>query len=148
MIQVTSDAFDDGEPIPKKYSGEGENVSPPISWSGIPEGAEEIALTCSDPDAPRPEPYVHWVLWGMPAEQDGLPEGQAKNAQQGNNSAHSMGYTGPMPPEGHGTHHYEFRVMALDTNIELSPGASADDLARAMEGHILDEGKLVGTYER
>jgi hypothetical protein len=114
----------------------------------VPEDARELALTCSDPDAPMPEPYVHWVLWGIPADQEGLPEGQAKNAMQGTNSANELGYTGPMPPEGHGTHHYEFRVVALDENLELAQGASADDLVREMEGHILDEGQLVGTYER
>jgi hypothetical protein len=148
MIQVTSEAFDDGGPIPKKYSGEGDNVSPPLSWSGVPEEAVELAVTCSDPDAPRPEPYVHWVLWGIPAGQDGLPEDQAKNAKQGTNSAGGTGYTGPMPPEGHGTHHYEFRVIALDDSIELAQGAGADDLVRAMEGHILEEATIVGTYER
>jgi hypothetical protein len=148
MIQLTSEAFDDGQSIPKKYTGDGQNVSPPLSWSGVPEGAVELAVTCSDPDAPTPQPYVHWVLWGIPADQDCLPEGQAKNARQGTNSANGTGYTGPMPPEGHGTHHYEFRVVALDDNIQLAQGASADDLVREMEGHILDEGELVGTYER
>jgi hypothetical protein len=88
------------------------------------------------------------VLWGIPAAQDGLPEGKPTNAQQGTNSAGKVGYTGPMPPEGHGTHHYEFRVVALDQNIQLAPGAGADDLVRAMDNHILDEGVLLGTYER
>ena len=148
MMQVTSAAFDDGEEIPRKYSGEGKNISPPISWELGPGDAQEYALVCDDPDAPTPKPWVHWVVYGIPAEVNSLAEGDASDYSQGTNTAGEEGYTGPMPPEGHGTHHYHFTVYALDEELDLEPGLSKEQLLSALKGHILAEGELVGTYER
>lgn len=147
-IGVSSPAFEAGGTIPRRHTGEGEDVSPPLEWSGLPEGTRELALICDDPDAPMPEPFVHWVLYKIPANKSGLSEGSAEGALEGRNSFGKVGYGGPMPPEGHGTHHYHFKVYALETQLDATPGLSKDQLLAAMEGHVLAEGELVGTYER
>ncbi len=148
MIALTSSAFEAGERIPKKYSKEGENVSPPLSWSGAPEGTKELALICDDPDAPRPEPWVHWVLYKIPAETAALAEGESGGALEGKTSSGRAGYGGPMPPQGHGVHHYHFKIYSLDRPLELEAGADKKSVLRAMQGRVLAEGELVGTYER
>lgn len=148
-ITVTSPAFAQGERIPKKhaYRPEGTNVSPPLQWSGVPAGAKELALLCDDPDAPTNEPWVHWVLYKIPATATGLKEGAA-NGVAGENSWEEGGYGGPMPPAGHGTHHYHFKLFALDAPTNLKPGATKKDLLKAIQGHVLAQGELVGTYSR
>jgi hypothetical protein len=113
-----------------------------------PGDAQEYALVCDDPDAPTPKPWVHWVVYGIPAEVNSLPEGDASDYSQGTNTAGEQGYTGPMPPEGHGTHHYHFTVYALDEELDFEAGLSKEQLLSALKGHILAEGELVGTYER
>jgi Raf kinase inhibitor-like YbhB/YbcL family protein len=155
-IVVESKAFKANERIPVKYTGEGEDISPPLTWSGVPAATKEIALIMDDPDAPTPEPWVHWVLYKVPAGTSGLPEKVANQeklsvppgALQGKTSAPKIGYHGPMPPKGHGVHHYHFKVYALDAALELKPGLDKKSLLKAMAGHILAEGELVGTYER
>jgi Raf kinase inhibitor-like YbhB/YbcL family protein len=155
-IQVTSKAFESGQPIPPKYTADGENLSPALRWDGAPEGTRELALIVDDPDAPRPEPFVHWVIYKIPADAAGLPEGiphglkvaTPAGAMQGTNSFGNIGYDGPAPPPGHGTHHYHFRLYALDQPLNLKGGLDKQALLRDMSGHILDEGELVGTYER
>jgi Raf kinase inhibitor-like YbhB/YbcL family protein len=147
-VQVSSPAFEAGDAIPRRYTGEGEDVSPPLEWSGLPEGTREVALICDDPDAPMPEPFVHWVVYKIPANSTGFPEGNTEEALEGRNSFGRMGYGGAMPPEGHGTHHYYFKIYALDAQLDATPGLIKDQLLAAMEGHVLDEGQLVGTYER
>lgn len=147
-ITVQSSGFAAGERIPEKYTGEGLDVSPPLSWSGIPAGTKEIALICDDPDAPTPKPWVHWVAYKIPPDSGGLAEGSAGDAVEGKNDFGRIGYGGPMPPPGHGVHHYYFKTYALDTELGLKPGASKDQLLKAMEGHVLAQGELVGTYER
>ncbi len=147
-ISVQSSAFEREARIPEKYTGEGEDVSPPLSWSGVPEGTQEIALICDDPDAPTTQPWVHWVLYKLPGDTTGLAEGQTGGAIEGVNDFRRTVYGGPMPPPGHGVHHYHFNVYALDTKLDLKAGASKDQLLAAMKGHILAEGELVGTYER
>jgi Raf kinase inhibitor-like YbhB/YbcL family protein len=157
-IQVTSTAFTEGQPIPKKYTGEGQDVSPAISWSGVPAGTKELALICDDPDAPTDEPWVHWVIYKIPASLTGLPEGLPREARskniagalQGRNSwpKDNVGYRGPMPPVGHGPHHYYFRVYALDAPLTVEPGLDKRTLLEQIEGHVLDEGVLMGTYQR
>ena len=147
-IEVSSPAFEPGGPIPRKYAGEGQDVSPTLSWSGLPEETKEIALICDDPDAPRPKPWVHWVVYKIPADRAGLPEGSVQGAIEGENDFGVTGYGGPMPPKGHGVHHYHFKVYALDTELEAAAGLTKDQLLEAMEGHVLAEGELVGTYER
>lgn len=158
-IQLTSTAFEDGKPIPVKYTGEGEDVSPPLKWSGVPDEARELAIICDDPDAPTNEPWVHWVIYKIPPSVSSLPEGVLKNmrlqdppgALQGRNSwpsGQTIGYRGPMPPPGHGPHRYFFRIYALDAKLSTEPGATKSALLADMKGHIIAEGQLVGTYER
>ena len=147
-IRVSSPAFEADDAIPRKYTREGEDVSPPLEWSGLPEGTREVVLICDDPDAPIPEPFVHWVVYKIPAHKAGLSEGSPEGALEGPNDFDEVGYGGPMPPKGHGRHHYHFKVYALDTELEAIPRLSKDQLLAAMEGHVLDEGELVGTYAR
>ncbi len=157
-LTVHSSAFDEGKPIPKKHAGEGEDVSPALTWAGAPAETKEFALIMDDPDAPGKEPWVHWVLYKVPAGTTSLKEGVAKTnkptepagAYQGKNSwpKDNIGYKGPMPPPGHGVHHYHFKVYALDTALKIEPGLSKAELLAAMKGHVLAEGELIGTYER
>ncbi len=157
-IEVTSTAFGPGESIPRKHTGEGDDLSPPIAWSGVPEEAQEIVVLCDDPDAPTPEPWVHWLIYGIPPDLGGLPEGvpneprlqDPPGAVQGKNSWESgitIGYRGPMPPPGK-PHRYHFKVYALDANLSLEPGGDKPALLQAIEGHVLAEGELMGRYER
>ncbi len=148
MIKVTSAAFENKAKIPKKHTGEGEDVSPPLSWEGAPEGTKELALICDDPDAPMAEPFVHWVLYKIPPDVSSLPEGGSGGAVEGENNFGTKGYKGPMPPPGHGVHHYHIKLYALDKPVDLGPGAGKNDVLKAIDGHVLDEGELVGTYER
>lgn len=158
-IKVTSTAFAEGQRIPTKYSGDGENVSPPLSWSNLPKGTKELLLICDDPDAPSPQPWVHWVIYKIPADCMGLPEGVATSKQldeprgalQGQNSwgsGQTIGYRGPAPPPGHGVHHYFFKIHALDSPLGVKPGEDKESLIAAISGHVLGEGQLMGTYER
>ena len=147
-IEVSSPAFESGATIPKKYTGEGQDISPPLKWSSLPQGTKEIAIICDDPDAPTQEPFVHWVLYNIPADQTGLPEGTTEGSLEGKNDFGGRGYGGCMPPRGHGAHPYHFKVYALDTKLDAPAGLSKEELLAAMEGRILDEGELVGTYVR
>jgi Raf kinase inhibitor-like YbhB/YbcL family protein len=156
-ITFTSSPFKAGESIPKKYTGEGEDVSPPLAWSSVPHGARELALICDDPDAPNGT-WVHWVIYKIPATTKSLPEGIPREptpptpagALQGTNSwdSDNIGYRGPMPPPGHGVHHYHFKLYALDKPLDLKPGIDKKSLLAAMQGHIIGQGEIVGTYER
>ena len=158
-IQITSSAFAQGHAIPKKYTGDGVDVSPPLSWSAIPEGTKELALICDDPDAPQAEPWVHWVIYKIPAEAKGLPEGAPRKSRlkephgavQGKNSwpaSEAIGYRGPYPPQGHGVHHYYFKLYALDAPLDEEPGLDKKALIEKIKAHVLTEGVLMGTYER
>jgi len=150
-IVVSSEAFKDGETIPPEYTCDGKNVSPALLWEGIPAGAKSIALIMDDPDAPGGM-FVHWVLYNIPASARKLPEGMAKNETLGDGSRQGMtdfgrvGYGGPCPPKG--THRYYFKVYALDTMLNMQPGASKKQLENAMKGHILAQGELMGRYGR
>ncbi len=156
-IQITSSAFTQGQPIPKKHTGEGVDVSPPLSWSNLPVGVKELALICDDPDAPNGD-WVHWVIYKISASAKGLPEGVPRTAKlkepvgalQGKNSwpaAEATGYRGPMPPPGK-VHHYYFKLYALDTPLHAEPGLDKKALLEQIKGHILGEGQLMGTYKR
>ncbi len=152
---LTSPAFAGGDRIPKQYTGEGADSSPPLEWADPPEGARSLALICDDPDAPAGT-WDHWLIWNIPADRRNLPEGvpatetvtDLGGACQGNNSWPKIGYGGPMPPPGHGVHHYHFALYALDQTLELAPGADKQALLAAIEGHILAEAKLTGLYSR
>ncbi len=146
-IRVTSPAFADGQPIPQKYSCDGENVSPPLEWHGIPDSAKSIALICDDPDAPSGT-FTHWVLYDIPAAATRLSEGAADTGKAGLNSFGKIGYGGPCPPPRDAAHRYVFRVYALDVASVGKPGLAGSDLSAAIEGHVLAEGELVGRYQR
>jgi Raf kinase inhibitor-like YbhB/YbcL family protein len=145
-LELTSGAFQDGEPIPTKYTCDGEDVSPPLAWSSVPEGTQSLALIVHDPDAPSGD-FLHWLAWNIDPGPGGLGEGVAPPAE-GTSGFGRTGYGGPCPPPGHGTHHYIHHLHALDTTLDLDSGAGRDDLQGAMEGHVLADGRLVGTYER
>jgi Raf kinase inhibitor-like YbhB/YbcL family protein len=155
-IKVESPAFVSNAKIPTKFTGDGEDVSPGLTWSNLPAGAKELALICDDPDAPTSEPWVHWVIYRIAADAKGLPENVAKTASpaepkgalQGKNSWSKIGYGGPAPPKGHGLHHYLFKLYALDAPLNVSSGLTKKDMLAAMKGHILAQGELVGTYQR
>jgi hypothetical protein len=147
-MTVTSAAFQQGQRIPRKHTGEGEDVSPPLAWTGAPAETKEFALICDDPDAPTPKPWVHWVAYQIAAATTSLAEGNAGGALEGRNGWGKTGYRGPMPPPGHGVHRYFFRVYALDQALGLKAGASKEQLLAAMQGHLLAQGELMGTYER
>lgn len=152
IITVGSSAFKEGEFIPKKYTGEGADVSPPLTLSGIPEGAKSIAIICNDPDAPVGN-WVHWVIFNIKPDTKSLAENLPKTvtvletANQGTNDFRKIGYNGPMPPPGK-PHRYFFKVYALDTILKLPESTKKADLEKAMKGHILAEGQLMGKYKR
>ncbi len=155
-MNIESDAFSDGSLIPVRYTGDGDDISPGLSFTGIPAGARELALIVDDPDAPRAEPWVHWVIYKMPASVAGLPEGVAPSGGaappvgtvQGPNDFGEEEYGGPAPPVGHGVHHYHFRLYALDADLDLPVGLGKSQLLEAIEGHVLATAEFVGTYER
>ena len=152
-LTIRSDAFEYGQSIPREYTGEGEDVSPPLSWTGVPASARQLALICDDPDAPRPDPWVHWVIYNLSADTTGLAEGVACDeapgrAAEGLNTWGSVGYGGPMPPPGHGVHHYRFHLYALDVPADLPAGLSKEQLLGRLSGHVVGEAELVGVYER
>ncbi|MBD3335938.1 MAG: YbhB/YbcL family Raf kinase inhibitor-like protein [Candidatus Eisenbacteria bacterium] len=147
-MRIRSPAFEPGQSIPKKHTGEGANSSPPLKWEEAPQGTREFALICDDPDAPGDRPWIHWVLYGIPGDTRELAEDNAGRAKEGKNNTGELGYTGPMPPPGHGVHHYHFKLYALDSPVDLDRGASKSELLKTMEGHILGQSELIGTYER
>jgi len=143
---LSSDAFRPGEPIPARYTCEGEDVSPPLSWSGAPEQARSLALIVDDPDAPGGR-FNHWLAWDIDPTAEGLAEGEAAPSE-GSNDFGAVGYRGPCPPPGHGAHRYVFRLFALDSDLDLAAGASRQELERAIGTHALAVAELIGTYER
>ena len=145
-IQVSSSAFTEGSTIPKKYTCDGENVSPALEWSGIPRGTKSLALIVDDPDAPG-STFVHWVLYDIPAETTGLPEGVTGAGTQGKSSFGKTGYGGPCPPKGP-AHRYFFKLYGLDTTLGLQGGATKADVEKAMQGHVLGQGQVMGKYGR
>jgi len=145
-IELTSTAFDDGEPIPRKYSCDGNNVSPPLSWSFLPEETRSLALIVHDPDAPSGD-FTHWLAWNLDPEDGGLDEGAAAPAQ-GTNGRGTPEYMGPCPPPGHGAHRYFHHLYALDGELDLEPGAAREQLQNEIDGRVLAEARLMGTYER
>ena len=150
-LKLTSTAFSNGADIPTKYTCDGADVSPALSWSGAAQGTRSLALIADDPDAPSGT-FTHWVLYAIPASTTQLPEGLPKNEQtdvgrQGRSGFGRVGYGGPCPPPGK-PHRYFFKLFALDTDLTLVPGASRADLERAMKGHILEQAEWMGRYQR
>ncbi len=153
VITLHSPAFNNGKPIPKKYTCDGENLSPPLIWDTPTTAAVSLALLVEDPDAPVGT-WTHWILFNLPTNIQSLPENVPhekilKNgARQGTNDFKEIGYGGPCPPPGHGTHRYFFRLYALDVTLNLPPTAKRLQVIEDMKGHILAYGVLMGTYER
>jgi len=151
-LNVQSTAFAGGAMIPAKFSGDGKDLSPELSWSKVPAQTKSIAVTCTDPDAPGGV-WWHWIVFNLPPTTTQLAEGQSKagtlasGACQGNNDFDKTGYNGPAPPRG-AVHHYHFTVLALDSKLALKPGCSKAELTAALTGHILARGEHVGTYVR
>jgi Raf kinase inhibitor-like YbhB/YbcL family protein len=145
-LELSSPAFDEGEPIPEQHTADGEGTSPALRWSHLPEGTTTLALIVHDPDAPSGD-FVHWLAWNIDPEPGGLEEGTPAPGQ-GTHGFGGPGWTGPAPPEGHGPHRYVFGLYALDTQLDLEQGAAREQLEGALEGHVLGEAKLMGIYER
>jgi len=151
-FELTSSAFEAEETIPDRYTCEGADVSPPLSWRDAPGGTESFALLCEDPDAPGGT-FTHWLLYGIPSTKDGLPEGVENDphlswgAAQGRNDFGNIGYGGPCPPMG-SAHRYYFRLYALDEALDLPPGASRHQLLSRVEDHALARTGLMGRYGR
>lgn len=155
-MRISSPQFVGGMPIPRKFTSEGPDFSPELRFDMVPPAAKSLAIIVDDPDAPRPEPWVHWVIFDLPADLKALPEHVATDAKppqptgavQGRNTWGTVGYRGPEPPKGHGIHHYHFKLYALDQVLEPQVGLDKDALLKSMRGHILAESELIGTFER
>jgi Raf kinase inhibitor-like YbhB/YbcL family protein len=164
-LTVTSTAFKNGDALPIEYTADGRNISPPLQWAGAPATTREFALILDDPDATTPLPFVHWVIYKIPANATGLPEalpmggavkapgmetaiqGATGFAMYARGGGLQPGYRGPAPPTGK-PHHYTFHVFALNAPLEAKDGMTRDDLLKAMDGKIIAQGELVGVYER
>jgi len=155
-IKIESTAFKNEEMIPSKYTCDGENINPPLNITGIPEGTKSVALILDDPDAPSGV-FTHWIFWNLDPGQTEIREKDSiEDGIVGENDAGETGYAGPCPPasselqrgEPSGTHRYFFKIYALDNFLALPHGAQRDELEKAMEGHIIDEGELIGKYTR
>lgn len=151
-LQLTSKAFHDGQPIPKKYTCSGQDVSPELAWTGAPAETKSMALIVDDPDAPAGV-WVHWVIYDLPTGTRELPEGMPKDrelgdgARQGKNDFGKIGYGGPCPPSGP-AHRYFFKLYALREKAGLSAGATKADLERAMKGKVIEQATLTGKFGR
>jgi Raf kinase inhibitor-like YbhB/YbcL family protein len=147
-LSISSSAFGQHGKIPRQYAGDGDNRSPPLAWKGVPHGTRQLALVCNDPDAPLPTGFTHWVIYGIPPDSEGIPEGGGASFVQGLNGMGKPGYIGPAPPQGHGLHHYYFWLYALGDGPEFKPNLSREALVDAMANRVLAQARLVGTYER
>lgn len=150
-LKLTSSAFNEGDMIPKPYTCDGQDISPPLAWTGAPAGTKSFALICDDPDAPVGV-WDHWVCFNLPPGLTGLPEAVPRTevlpsgGLHGRNSWGKIGYGGPCPPSG--VHRYFFKLYALDTELSLKAGATKKDVEKTMQGHILAEAQLMGRYKR
>ena len=147
-LRIVSPAFTPLEHIPKRYTSEGENISPPLEWSGLPPGTQQLALICHDPDAPMPHGFTHWTIYGIPPSVNRLAEADGSKFTEGINNADQPGYTGPAPPVGHGPHHYYFWLYALDKELDLKSGLNREQLLEVIAEHVIEQARLVGVYER
>jgi Raf kinase inhibitor-like YbhB/YbcL family protein len=154
-LKITSPAFEDGGPMAAKYTCEGSDIAPPLKWEGVPHGTRSLALIEDDPDAPDPAApkmtYVHWVLYNLPPDTGGLPEGVTSSnlpagTLEGLNDWRRTGYGGPCPPIGR--HRYFHKLYALDVVLEDLKHPTKDRLLKAMEGHVIEKTEIVGTYKK
>ncbi len=144
-LKLKSSAFSHHERIPQRHASDGENVSPALEWTGVPEGTKAFAIVVHDPDAPLVDGFTHWVAYGISADRTSLPEGGG-DVIEGKTSIGEDGYGGPAPPPGHGSHHYYFWIYALDDDLELAPGLDRRALLERIEDHVIEQARLVGTY--
>jgi Raf kinase inhibitor-like YbhB/YbcL family protein len=147
-LRIYSPAFASLENIPKRYTSEGENVSPPLAWSGVPPETQQLVLICHDPDAPLPYGFTHWLIYSIPPTVSQIAEADGGKFTEGINSSNQPGYTGPAPPKGHGPHHYYFWLYALDANLALKPDMNREQLLDVIANHVIEQARLVGVYER
>ena len=154
-IGLSSPAFEDGTAIPPRYTADGEKISPPLAWTGLPPGAAGLVLIVQDPDAPTPDPLVHLLAWDLPPHMQGLPEGEFRSPGHegldevlGRNSYLQSAWLPPDPPSGHGAHLYAFQIFALDRKLDFDGHPGLSQVISAMRGHVLAKGVLLGTYER
>jgi Raf kinase inhibitor-like YbhB/YbcL family protein len=145
-LRLTSPAFADGAPIPRRFTADGDDVSPPLTWNETPDGTRSLAVVVEDPDAPRGT-FTHWLAWDIDPRAHALREGDAGDAKEGANGFGEEGWRGPSPPKGK-PHHYVFRLLALDEPLGLPDGATREEVDRAIDGHVLAETRLVGIYGR
>ena len=145
-LAIRSPAFDGHTAIPARHSGDGEDVAPALEWSGVPDGTVSFAVVVHDPDAPLVDGFTHWVAYGIPGDARELPEGGG-NVVHGQNSFGNQAYNGPAPPPGHGPHHYYFWLYALDDDGPIDPGLDRRQLLERIEDHVIEQARLVGTYE-
>jgi hypothetical protein len=151
-LTIKSPAFQSGDNIPKKFSCEGEDISPQLEWSNYPSETKSFALICEDPDAPGGT-FTHWIIYDIPTSRNSFPENVPNEldvfdgVKQGKNNFGKIGYGGPCPPAG-SAHRYFFRVYALDNKLNIKEGLSKDDLMNKIKSHILEEGELIGLYKK
>ena len=146
-LAITSPSFEAGGPIPADHTGDGADVSPELAWHAIPSGTRQLALVCHDPDAPLTYGFTHWVVYGIPPDVTGLPQGGGNAFTEGENDFGERGYLGPAPPPGHGTHHYYFHLYALDTTLDAAAGLTRRELLERIDDHIIEQARVVGTYQ-
>jgi Raf kinase inhibitor-like YbhB/YbcL family protein len=146
-LEIRSKAFEPHRAIPVRHTSDGEDVAPALEWSGVPQGTKSLAVVVHDPDAPLVDGFTHWVAYGIPGDATALPEGGG-DVTQGVNSLGNQRYNGPAPPPGHGPHHYYFWVYALDEDLGLAPGLDRRALLERIEDHVIEQARVVGTYER
>ncbi len=144
-LRIRSSAFEPHKRIPDKHTSNGDDVAPPLEWSGVPDGTKAFAVVVHDPDAPLVDGFTHWVAYGISSDTTRLPEG-GQGPTQGTNSMGEEGYMGPAPPPGHGPHHYYFWVYALDEDLDLPPGLDRRSLLEQIEDHVIEQARVVGTY--
>jgi Raf kinase inhibitor-like YbhB/YbcL family protein len=155
-LKIESPAFAPGAGIPPRYTADGEGISPPLAWDRAPQEARELVLLVEDPDAPRAEPFVHWIAYHIDPAATAIPEGVPPpgrpgipaRMRQGPNTCGTSGWTPPSPPMRSGAHHYHFELFAVDNHLVLQEGATRDELVRAMAGHVIASGEVVGSYAR
>lgn len=147
-LEVHSSAFEPEGAIPRKHAKDGDDVSPPLAWSGVSDGTRQLALICHDPDAPLPHGFTHWVVYGIPSDTASIPEGGGEGYTEGRNDFGDTGWGGPQPPPGHGRHHYYFWIYALDAEVDAEPGLTRAQLLDRIADHIIEQNRVVGTYEQ
>ncbi|HEX9888591.1 MAG TPA: YbhB/YbcL family Raf kinase inhibitor-like protein [Nitriliruptorales bacterium] len=147
-LRITSSSFENHGKLDRKHSHEADDVSPELSWSGVPDGTRSLAVICHDPDAPLPFGFTHWVTYGIPAHVTSIDEGDHAPYTQGTTDFGNQRYNGPLPPEGHGTHHYYFWVYALDTEVGDGAGLSRAEFLGRYGDNIIEQNRTVGTYAR